>query len=442
MASGALAGLTCLGAPAWAQYVTGRAAVSLAGTYTETVTDAPYPTALTQRGPSISLTPSLFLIVETPRTNNVVDYAFALTVPFASNYTALTYANRLNFSNRTELDPRTTLMLLLGFSAAPANALNTAQSPTDTSVDTIPTGLSYLLTLNAQESVAHELSPEMTFTQSLGGSYAVPIDPQLVRPTTMTFRPSLALSRTFGLNTLSLSAAAAYTRFGVSEGQTGEVVAGQSSLSNTLALTWLRPITQAFSVSLTLGATQNLNFDGPIVQQQTQPTGAAALTYAFLYAEAVLSYAHQATVNVANATTNFSDMVNLRLAAPLGTSGFSTSLNAGFNHAVPTDGVTLPSNTYLGDVGLNYTPRRVPNLTAGLRGQVTRQTPVGDPTSSFTRYALSLSLTFTYPDPTAAAVQRPSFAPLFSAVPMTVGDPRLGEPPGGPPEPEPPPKAR
>jgi hypothetical protein len=118
---------------------------------------------------------------------------------------------------------------------------------------------------------------------------------------------------------------------------------------------------------------------------------------------------------------------------PIGLTGLVTTGSVGYTHAVPLGTpqpdcsgavtmcqvplVTGPSNVYLADAVLEYKPERVPTLAVAFRGQFTRQV-LTDPTAtsladSFTRYTLSLNLTYSYPNVNAAAV-RPHFSPLYS----------------------------
>src|SRR5580692_1796880 len=104
----ALLGATCTSATARAQYVDWRASVALAATYSSTLTDQPYPTIFTQAGPTISLTPSLTLLADTPMTSENLAYNFTLGLPFTSgfqlSYAPVNYANHLTFTSRVTLD--------------------------------------------------------------------------------------------------------------------------------------------------------------------------------------------------------------------------------------------------------------------------------------------------------------------------------------------------
>src|SRR5580658_1203352 len=71
-------------APARAQRsVDWRASVTLTGAYTQTISDAPYPTSATFAGPILGLSPSLVALIDTLRTENTLSYGFALSIPFS-----------------------------------------------------------------------------------------------------------------------------------------------------------------------------------------------------------------------------------------------------------------------------------------------------------------------------------------------------------------------
>src|SRR5579862_6077009 len=98
----ALLGATCTSSAARAQYVDWRTSIGFAASYSSTLTDQPYPTVFTQAGPSISMTPSLTLIADTPMTTENLAYNFTLSLPFTSSfhlyYAPINYANHLTFS--------------------------------------------------------------------------------------------------------------------------------------------------------------------------------------------------------------------------------------------------------------------------------------------------------------------------------------------------------
>src|ERR1700679_1561699 len=74
-----------LAGSARAQHVEYRASITLTGAYTQSVSDArasSVVTAADYAGPSISLSPSIIALLDTPRTENTLTYAFTLSVPF------------------------------------------------------------------------------------------------------------------------------------------------------------------------------------------------------------------------------------------------------------------------------------------------------------------------------------------------------------------------
>src|SRR4051812_48195787 len=102
-----------IGAPRWAQaqYVEGRVSVMVAGGYSAIVTQSPAPPGVPLAGPSMSLTPSAALLLETARTHNYLAYAFSLGVPLTSQQ-AIQHVNRLDYTGRYQLDGHTTMLLV------------------------------------------------------------------------------------------------------------------------------------------------------------------------------------------------------------------------------------------------------------------------------------------------------------------------------------------
>ena len=431
-------------APARAQHVEYKASITLTGAYTQSITDAPAPNAQTFAGPSISLSPAILALIDTPRTENTLGYAFTLSVPFlvqaspTANTYGVSYANRLTYAGHYALSEVTNLNLGASFTESPINTFVPSQDPTAAPIQSVASGSEYLLSAALSEGVTRQVSERNTFGQAASFLYGHPIDPTSIRAQTFSVTNSFSVGHIFPRDTVGVTLTDQLNYFTASQAAATDTEASQpvvqasSTWVNSLAANWDHAFTEAFSMRLVAGATQTLS-PGAATFMQVQPTGSATLSYNFLLATAGLAYAHGAAPNVGTGTVNFTDAVSLRFGAPLGRSGLHTTGTVGYTHAVPigtpvvvcpadmpacaaSPTLTSPSDVYIADLGLDYHPWRVPTLTVGLRGQLSRQVITEDITNTFTRYTIALSLTYSYPNANAAA-SRPQLSPLFSATP-------------------------
>ena len=442
-ALGALGAVMGLAAPARAQHVEYKASITLTGAYTQSITDSLYPNAQTFAGPTVALSPALVVLVDTLRTENTLNYALSLSVPFAIhanagvNTAALTYANHLTYAGHYALSELTSMTLGAGFTESPLNTFIPSQDPTAAPIQATPAGSAVTIAVNATEGFSRQVSERNVFTQSGAFTYGHPIDPVSDRAQTYSATNSFALNHTFQRDTLGATITNQFNYFTASAGAgtdtapTAITLPSHTAWVNTLALNWVHPFSEAFSSTIVAGATQTLSPEAAVFMQ-VQPTGSATLNYNFLLATAGLAYAHQAQPNVTTGTVNFTDSVTLRFSAPIKVTGLTTLGTVGYTHSVPIGTpviacpgdmpncsvstlVTNPTHVFAADAGLEYHPERVPTLTVGMRGQLTRQIVADDLTltNNFTRYTVSLNLTYSYPNANAAAT-RPQLSPLYS----------------------------
>ena len=437
VASAALLAAVGFAAPARAQYVDWRTTMTLTGAYTRILSDGQLPTALTYAGPSISFSPGLVGLFDTPRTENSLTYGLSLTLPFneqlSVQQSALTYANRLTYAGHYALSEIASMTFSVGVTQAPLFSLVPSQDSTSASIQPVPAGLANMITTTASEGFLRQVSGTTSFSQ--GGSFAFgdPIDPGAIRARTFSASNSFGLTRTFSANTVGLTLNDQINYFTASQGDAvnGVLPALTPSGSiyvNTLALNWWHQFSERLSGVLIAGATQTLS-PGTTTMMEVQPTGSLTLNYEFNIASAALSAAHVAQTNLATATVSFNDTAALRFSLPIGVTGLVSSGAVGYTHGVPIPsaatpligGLVGPSSVFVGDAALAYTPRPVPTLTVGVRGLLTRQVLTESVANNFTSYSVALNLTYSYPSATAA-LMRPSFSPLYSAQPPSPSD--------------------
>jgi len=429
VAAAALLGATGLAAPARAQHFEWRASLTGGITYNQTLTDAPFPTALTAAGPQVTLSPSAVLVYDTPLTNNTLTYTLMLGVPFTkqlqTSASAVNYSNRLSYGGRYTLSELSTLTTTLAVNHSPLHTLGIGADPTQASADPVPAGASYLLGVQAGQGFSRQLGQQLSLTQSATFTFNAPTDPILVQARTLGGQGSLGLNRQFDADTLGVQLAFATTYFTSGETAGGNVTDPTFQMTNTLQLTYSRTLTESLTLALSAGASQIVNLNQP-TPTAVQPTGTLALTYHLDLAVATLNYAHMAAPNLATNSVNFTDSGTLRFTMPLGQTGLTGTGSGGITHSTPLGAVGEPTNVFMGDASLTWRPIAVPTLSLSARGQVQRQVGGGDPNGGFTRITASLNLTYSYPSSNAAQLV-PSMAPPVGALPYLTTDPAASD---------------
>jgi hypothetical protein len=446
VAAAALIGVSSFAMPAEAQYVSWRTSLTGSGNYSYSLTDAPYPDAQTFAGPSVSLSPSLILLFDTPLTTNTLTYAFSLTLPFDKDLKLatgpLSYSNRLSYSGRYQLSEVSNVSLSLSGSHSPTRTTGFGGDASETQIDPVPAGASYLLSVSATESFTRQFDGGMSALQSTGLNLNAPFDPLVNQARTIGISNSLTFSRAFESHTLGVVASVAVSYFTLSETAGGGVVDPHTGITDSLSLTWSHPLTPTLTTSAMLGVTQIIN-PGTETPTAVSPSGNASLTYNLDFATMTLTLAHGAAPNLVTGSVNFTDSGTLRFNLPIGQTGLSTSGTGGFTHMTPLGSLSSPTNIFLGDLSLSYHAAALPSLTLSGRASLQRQL-AGD-SSGFTRLTTSLSLAYSYPSATTAQVQA-NLPPALGATPYVPGasappeDRPFDVPPEEPqPEPTPPP---
>jgi hypothetical protein len=432
-----LAMLSFAGVASWsglagAQYFRADPGVLLSGGYifSRIISDNPAIDPVDQSGPLVTLAPSLALTYDTPRVTQKLALTTTFGLPFARDFTLRnqppSYSFRLHYDSTVPLDPRTTLTLTGTMSAAPIISFATLQDASTTPLDAPPGDLSYNFTLTGTESLKHELSEAVSLTQLTNLLYALPINVDPIRASTLTVKNSLALSRKWTLDTLSLTGTVGVTRFGPGE-VNGGVSDTRVQVINDLTLMWKRPFTESLTGTLHAGVSQTISPSSG-VPPAWQPTGGATLLYNLTPVSITLVYSYAAIVNTYTATTNLNNQVALRALLPLSTTGLSVAGSAGYVHSVPVGSVdTGPANAFnsiTSDLGLTYAPVAVPKLSFILRALYARQIPLEAPINAVTRYGVNFNVAFSYPNTTAVnAISR--LTPAF--IPSSGGDVLLGQ---------------
>lgn len=430
MAALALLGAIGFGTPARAQYVSGRFSMTAAGTYNQSLTDGQFPNAQSYAGPSLSFSPSAVLLVDTPLTTNTLTYAFTLNLPFTKDLQLTTgplgYSNRFTYMGRYEFSELTNMSFTATINHSPLRALAVATDASETQLDAVPGGASYMLSASVQQSISHQLSPSLSLMQSNGLTFTAPNDPLAgVQARTFAIANSVNLNQSLDTDTFGLALSVMTNYFTVSESPIGPPLPARTQLAGSLAATWSRPLTQTLTMTAQLGVTQVIS---PATETTAgvqpfstavQPTGNVTLNYNLDLAVLTLNYAHQAAPNLITNTVNFTDTGTLRFNMPIGATGLTASGSGGFTHMTPIGSGSSSTDTFLADASLMWHPEAVPTLSFTLREQFQRQS-AGDASNAFTRFATSLSMTWSYPN--ANAAQLPArMAPALGTTPYVPG---------------------
>jgi hypothetical protein len=383
---------------------------------------------LTLSGPSLSFGPSGTLLVDTPRTNNTFLYAFTLAVPFTQQLEVptgpLAYTNRFSYTGRYQLTELDTLTLTASFTHAPLHAISIASDASETPIDPTVAGATYNLSAGLQEAYARLVAESFTFTQTAGVTYTNPIDPINTPPKTTAFSLGLGFSRQAGRDTFGVQAAGMLNLISAQDTTAG-VVDARAQGSGTLAMTWARPLTEAFTINASVGLTQVVSpTSDPRQAGQAMtavgPTASLTLNYRLDPAVATLSYMHGSAPNLVTGSINFTDSGTLRFTQPILDTGLSAAGSAGFTRMTPVDSLSAPMTTYLGDVSLTYRPPAAPALTLIARGQAQRQISEADPAGTYTRYSGTLSVMWSWPSAMAGQVT-PFMPPPVGGMPTLQG---------------------
>ena len=441
VATAALVGLLFSPARARAQAFTATPVATVAGGYSasETLPDNPQQDPRILLGPFLSFGPALGLLYETPRTTSSLHAAFNIALPLSFNFTftgaPVAYSAQLAYASQIALTELTSLHLSLAGSALPVNSYVNGVDVSSASLDQSPTDSGYNFSLSGQESLTRQLSPEsrvvqlanVTYNYPLNGTGAVTTDDasntpsaSTVRQTTLNVRNSLAVAHEWTRDTGTLTLTVGYTHFASVEDPSTDP---RDQFVNSLIAGWQRPLTPSLTSHVDLGVLQAVSpqsTDG----QLWQPTGGVSLAYDLDIATTSLSYTHGAAVNLSTATINLNDQVALRVALPIGATGFALGSSIGYTYSRPIniDGTFGdPLSIYLADIELGYVPLAVPNLSAGIRGTLNRQINLEHAELGSTRLALVATVGFSFPNAQAAAISR-RIAPAYTPTPVLGSD--------------------
>lgn len=293
--------------------------------------------------------PSLVLQFGTPHLWWQAGYLFSGSLPLTGEGTS-TYANQLDLSLASQLDPRTHLLLSASASQGGALFQLNRRAPQAGEPAFRAPDLPDILTAVLQESFSWEVSPDYRLGQSLGASASAPQDAP--GRGSVHFFASVSLFRLFAADSLGI-----VVRPGLSvlRPVTADDPPTARLFTGSALLSWNHDFDRAWNAQLSAGV-EALHALFPGAGWNTQPTGSLTGRYIAGRFEASASYSHGASANLQVGTMSLADALVARGAyriseAPQRELGASL----GFMHARTLGGAGLPSGSgdaMNGDVGL------------------------------------------------------------------------------------------
>lgn len=324
-------------------------------------------------GTSVSINPRLYtearpaLVLQfgTPQLWWQAGYLFSGSLPLSGGGTS-TYANQLDLSVASQLDPRTHLLFSATASQGGALFQLNRRAPEAAEPAFRAPDLPNLLTATLLQSFSWEATPDYRVGQSLGASASAP--QEAPGRASAHFFGSVGLFRLFPTDSLGL-----VVRPGLSVLRPATVSDPPTSrlFTGSVVLSWNHDFDRAWNVQLSAGV-EELHALFPGAGWNTQPTGGLTGRYLAGRFEGSASVSHGASPNLQMGTMSLADAVVARgvyriSEAPQRELGASL----GFMHARTLGGAGLPSGSgdaFSGDVGLVWSLSNTVLLNARYSG--------------------------------------------------------------------------
>jgi hypothetical protein len=332
-----------------------------------------------------TLTPGLVASYGTPRTthelsfnvalNGYVDHSEAWGVQVFGDYRAA-----------TALSPRTDLALSAGLSRGTTNALVTQAVPSDGTAAPAQDGEVDQLSVRADQSLTHALSPEMSVRQGFGSSYTIVTDPADNEVATLQLGLSGGLDRSFQFSSAGVDFGVAFLDF-----DRGEVMSMSAEpdrrADGRIGARYRRDLSQRWSAGVDGGLAAVIPIDGE-TRFIPVPVASASVNYVPEWGTASLSIGRAVSANpfIGQQTVAETAVLSLNLPLPWLNRGrisdqpewtASAALAAARSRIINTEPAPGESDLTgelvngLLDVGVSYVPRE--EMTFALRFQHTRQ---------------------------------------------------------------------
>lgn len=324
-----------------------------------------------QTGAFGSVSPALVFSYDTPRTSQRLQCTF--TASFIDSPEPTSQTSTATWTGRFVTSPTTTLTLGATGSRGQLNPLQPAQSAGSTGLSAVPEGSTVFVQGSLNEAFSKQLSPLLSVGQT--ASFLVYNPLQIDPARTFNVANVLNAQRLFRHDTAALALSTAYTRFENVRVQGGGLIARDQLVSSFVA-SWQHDYGHHVSSQLDVGATNAFDLSGDY-GQLWYPAGLAALRYTHPEAQGELAYAHAAGLNVFLGQVQLTDLLTLRLGAPLiDAAHLSVEGSGGVQIGRPIENGELgePTTVLLADAALLWSPvLPIPDFELALRYQHTDQ---------------------------------------------------------------------
>jgi hypothetical protein len=367
-----------------------------------------------------TITPGLALTTGTPRAVQRITYLFN-GIFYARHTEADTYTNSLTWLGFFLPTKKIILGTNFAIGEGRQSTFNNAAASTSPTLIVQPAAILDLLTVNAGETMAWELTRRLRLVESLGFSESWYIDHLPLQGITQTIPGRAGLEYYFAHDVIGASLDVSYTNFLAQLGPVteadgsvdpnGVVSPEQQQLALTPLAHWRRDFSYFINVRADLGAV--VVFDPSNVQNKTiEPAGGAGINFSSRLARFDLSYTHGITTSLLLRANYLTDTVAFRATVLFADhSRWSGSAGAGYSYDrqldLTTTAVQATGHAITGDISLNFAPWKF--LYFYLRYQGTGQ--IGHPSDPLpipTTHRDTVLFGFTAIYPEAAAADVPS----------------------------------
>lgn len=332
-----------------------------------------------------TLTPGLVATYGTPRTTHELSFNVALN-GYVDHSEAWGIQVLGDYRAATALSPRTDLSLSAGLSRGTTNALVTQSLPSDGSAAPGQGGEVDQISVRADQSLVHALSPEMGLRQTFGTSYTVVTDPADNSVATLQLGLGGGADRSFEYSSAGVDFGVNLLDFDRGE-QMSVTAEPDRRLDGRIGARYRRDLSQRWSAGVDGGLAAVIPIDGD-TRFIPVPVASASVNYVPEWGTAGLSVGRAVTANpfIAQQTVAETAVLSLNLPLPWLNRGrlsddpewtASAALAGARSRIINTEPAPGESDLTgelvngLLDVGVSYVPRE--EMTFSLRFQHMRQ---------------------------------------------------------------------
>lgn len=327
----------------------------------------PDTTPAVTRDAFANIAPGMVFAHQAPRIAQVLRYTINVRL-YAQASSANSYSNALQYNAIIPLSPLSELGLDASASHGRLNAFDTA--PAQTPLDTRARGDVAYARAAGGASYARTLTRSWRIVESAGGAIFQPTDDTTTIRTRTTIDDSLALSKTFNFDALTLTARGTYSSL-----DRGADMPNENTIITGPELRWVHDLSQDFSTDAMIGATASFPAD-ELSRRIVLPVGAAYLRYFHDRYSAAAGYRHMVATNLLVGETEATHIAEVRgtVAIP-GRDDLTVSGMVGYasGRSLDVEAEQLIGKTtrWIGDVSLGW--KATDELNVALRYSIVVQ---------------------------------------------------------------------